>query len=97
MAKPIRQHRIKISGKVWTFKVVRLRGKSQGWCYSEGAADSHKILIDDRVFNKKQGLEVVIHETLHALHPQLSEESVTFTAFDLAKVLSILGWKKDES
>jgi hypothetical protein len=52
-------------------KHVKL-GKQKAW----GVSDSNgEILIDERLKGKKH-LEILIHECLHCIYPELSEEDV---------------------
>ena len=41
----------------------------------------------------RAGLETLIHECLHAAYPDLDEEAVETTAYDLSKLLWRLGYR----
>ena len=79
---------ILVNGVKWLLRFSPLRGKAMGWCYFE----PRKILISKKLRGKTR-LDVLIHEMLHAHHRQLSEESVTQTATDIAEVLWDLGYR----
>lgn len=81
-----------IAGQEWTWRYSRLNGNADGWCYS---APDHRILVDTRLRGQRR-LEVEIHEVLHALYPQLSEEAVTNGAIDLRRILWKLGYRLQE-
>ena len=90
-------HHFKIGGKVWPVKFTRLRGSAVGWTIYEGDADTQRILIDERAYKKgRSGLELLIHELLHALNPSHSEQAVTEQAADIARVLWALKWRRKE-
>lgn len=80
----MKDHAFELNGKPWTIRFSkRMRGKAMGWCdYKQ-----RKILVDDRLTLKVK-LDVLIHEVVHAIHSQLSEESVTYTGSKLAEVIS---------
>lgn len=73
-----------INGEEWLVRFSkRMRGKAMGWCdYS-----LKKILVDDRL-PREVKLDVLIHEVVHAIHRNLSEESVTYTGSKIAEIVS---------
>lgn len=84
--------RFEIAGKEWLVRVSRLRGKAAGWCdYSKC-----KILVDSGL-DPEAFLETLVHEVIHAEFPMLSEEAVTNSAADLAKILVSFGYTRKES
>jgi hypothetical protein len=89
-------HIFKINGIKWPWKYVRLRGKAAGWTFMPDAKNpdvTRKILIDSRLTGRAR-LDVEIHEYLHAaLGVAASEEHVTQTATDLARILHSLGYR----
>lgn len=66
--------------------VIKKLGRQQA--YGQYVVDAGVIEIDPRTKGKKH-LEVMIHEYLHHLHPEWTEEKVTSTA----EVLSDFLWK----
>jgi hypothetical protein len=84
----MRAYQFIIGATKFSWKYPRLRGKATGWCYFE----DKKILIDSRLRNRKR-LECEIHEYIHAAYPDLSEESVTCSAYNLAVILWNLGYR----
>lgn len=93
-------HHFKLAGKVWPVKFTRLRGNAVGWTYyadTQHPGTQEKILLDERAYLKgRSGLELLIHELLHALNPSFSEEAVTEQAADIARVLWALRWRRTE-
>lgn len=82
----------KIGGEVWKWRYSRLKGNAEGWCFSP---PEHRIVIEERLRGQRR-LEVEIHEALHALFPQVSEEVVTGAAVDLRRILWSLGYRLRE-
>jgi hypothetical protein len=81
-----------IAGDEWTWRYSRLKGAADGWCFS---GPEHRIVIDQRLRGQRR-LEVEIHEALHAMFPQISEEVVTGRAVDLRRILWTLGYRLKE-
>lgn len=77
-----------VNGARWVIRFARLRGTAVGWCYYT----KRKILVSKKLTGVDR-LDTIIHELLHAHHPQLSEESVTETATGIAEVLWELGYR----
>lgn len=78
-----------ISQERWLWRYSKLKGSANGW--TEFA--NRKILLHSKLKSRPR-LECEIHEGLHALlGPTISEEAVTQTAKDLAKVLWSLGYR----
>jgi hypothetical protein len=92
-------HHFTIAGLKWLWRYTRLRGGANGWTYlpdhKSPLKSIRKILIDERLTGRLR-LEVEIHEAMHALFPQTSEESVTDAAKDVARILWALGYRIDE-
>ena len=85
-------HHFQIDGSKWLWRYSPLKGKADGWTDFE----LRKVLIHSQLQGRKR-LEIELHEGLHAaLGPTISEESVTQTARDLAKILWLLGYKIQE-
>lgn len=82
-------HRVKLAGRIWRWAYTRLRGRADGWADDKGV-----VLIHDKLAPQRR-LEVELHEALHCLYPDLSEESVTNGARDLRRLLySTLGYRR---
>lgn len=91
-------HHFTIAGVKWLIRFTRLRGMAAGWAYlpdSKNPRMQRKILIDERLKGRAL-LETTIHECLHACFPQVSEETVTESARDIARVLHTLGYRLSE-
>lgn len=93
-------HHFKLGGKIWPLKFTRLRGSAVGWTVFRDPKNPdavERILIDEKTYKRgRAGLELLIHELMHALNNQLSEEAVTQQAADMARVLWALGWRRTE-
>ena len=61
-------------------------GKEKVW----GLADSQGIIYIDSRLNGKKHLEILIHETLHLLYPEDSEDEVV----ERSIILTNLIWKQ---
>lgn len=89
-------HHFTLAGLRWLVRFTRLRGDAAGWAYMPDAKNpggERKILIDEKLTGRPR-LETIIHECLHALYPTVSEEHVTESARDLARVLWSLGYRE---
>ena len=80
--------RCRLRGKYWTIIRGKIDRKLDGLC----DAGSKTITVRQSLTGERE-LEVMIHELLHACHWDLSEETITETAEDLARVLHRLGYK----
>lgn len=81
--------RIGIDSAKWLWRYSPLKGNAWGW--TEYA--KRKVLIHDKLKGLAR-LETECHEGLHCtLGPVISEESVTQSAKDLAKILWRLGYR----
>jgi hypothetical protein len=92
------EHHFLIAGFRWLWRYTRLRGRAAGWAYLPDPTKpggERKILIDERLKGRAR-CETEVHEALHACFPQMSEESITSAARDIAKILWALGYRVDE-
>jgi hypothetical protein len=81
---------IRLRGKYW--ELVRSINMSARGDIDNPSTKAKKIRISNKVEDETEELlEVVIHECLHGLVWDLSEESVSESAQDLAKILYRLG------
>lgn len=83
-------HKFLIDGQRWLWRYSPLKGSADGW--TEFA--KRKVLINSRLKSRAR-LETECHEALHAiLGPGIvSEDCVTATAADLARILWTLGYR----
>jgi hypothetical protein len=85
-------HHFQIDHQKWLWRYSPLKGTADGWT----EFDKKKVLIDKRLRGRTR-LETEIHEGLHASFGKtISEEAVTQTASDLAKILWLLGYRIQE-
>jgi hypothetical protein len=90
-------HHFTILGQRWLWRYSKLKGQAAGWAYlpdTKNPSLVRKILIDARLRGRPL-LETEIHEALHACFPQMSEESITEAARDVARILWALGYRVD--
>jgi len=92
------EHHFTLMGRKWPLRFTKLRGQAVGWAYLPDTKNPNlkrKILIDERL-KRRPLLETIIHECLQAIFPQVSEETITEAARDLARVLWILGYRQQD-
>ena len=84
--------RVKLKGKAWTLsRVANLKARGD---IDSPEVKNRRIRIANRVEDETEELlEVIIHECLHGLFWDLSEEAVHQGGLDLAKILTQLGAK----
>jgi hypothetical protein len=91
-------HHFLINGVRWLWRYTRLRGNAAGWAYLPDQKNpklARKVLIDQRLKGRCR-LETEIHEAMHCINPSHSEEHVTVSARDLARILWSLGYRLKE-
>lgn len=82
--------RCRLRGRYWTI----IRGKLDRT--QDGLCDASKRLITVRPsLTGERELDVLIHEMLHACHWDLDEQAISETASDLARVLTRMGFRKE--
>jgi hypothetical protein len=70
---------------------IRIKYRKLGKENAYGVAHSDGLIeIDERLKGKKH-LEIIVHETLHLLWPEASEEEIEKKAITLTKIL----WKEN--
>ena len=82
--------RCRLRKRYWTIIRGKLDRNKDGLC----DANSRTITIR-RSLSGERELDVLIHEMLHACHWDLDEEAITETASDLARVLTRLGYRRE--
>jgi hypothetical protein len=88
-------HHFQIRGRRVVWKYARLRGRADGWSITpdERLPDGErKVLISDKLRGRAR-LETEVHEALHQLFPDLSEETVTNAGRDIARILWSLQYR----
>jgi len=66
-------------------------GRERAW----GMAEGHTIWLDKRLRGRRR-LEITLHELVHLLYPEETEENVDAAGKLLSKVLWKEGWRKVE-
>jgi len=87
----------KVPGCVQFAEVKRVKvihgkfGRERAW----GMAEGHTIWLDKRLRGKRR-LEITLHELVHLLYPEESEENVDAAGKLLSRVLWKEGYRKVE-
>ena len=82
--------RARLRGRYWN--LVRARNLEARGDIDSSSTAGKKIRVNTKVENETEELlEVIIHECLHGMVWDLSEETVQESAVDLAKILYKLG------
>lgn len=84
--------RCKLRGKYYTLKFAKLKPGLLGLC----DWDKRTITIK-RTLSGELELDVIIHELLHACQPDQGEEAIDETASNIARVLTRLGYRRQDS
>jgi len=87
--------RVSIAGRKWRIRLVPAREMPRdalGDC--DHPPGRHPTIRIRRNLPQRDLLDTAIHEVLHASLPALSEEAVTETAHDIARVLFALSWRR---
>jgi len=86
---------LKINNKIWKIRIVKSTEMSP---YSLGECDDPKYAKPEIWVKRSQKpidlMDTIIHEVLHAIRPELSEEAVLETATTVAKALWKLNYRK---
>lgn len=88
--------KVKIGSKTWFIQFVRSRDIPADRYGDCGYAGGTPIIRVRRALRNRAALEILLHEVLHASRPELSEEAVTTTAIDLARVLWKRGYRHEK-
>lgn len=80
-------HKVTIRSKRWNLRRGNI--KDRGYC--ESPDSKNKSIVISRNLTGEELLEVLIHECLHAATWDSSEQMVSETAKDIARILHRLG------
>jgi len=84
-----RDHTFTLNGdERWLIRFTELKGQAYGITYTQKAKHPRIVLHDG--MRGRHRLTVLIHELLHAIFPQASEDVIEQAGKDLAKVLTTL-------
>ena len=84
-----RDHYVRLNGdERWLIRFTELKGAAYGITYTQKAKHPRIVLHDG--MRGRHRLTVLIHELLHAIFPQASEEVVEQAGKDLSRILSTL-------
>ena len=84
--------RCRLRGKYYRLKFAKLERPLLGLC----DWDKRTITICNQLDGELE-LDVIIHELLHACQPDQNEEAIDRTATDIARVLTRLGYRREET
>ena len=85
----MRDHVFTLNGdERWLIRFTELKGQAYGITYTQKAKHPRIVLHDG--MRGRHRLTVLIHELLHAIFPQASEDVIEQAGKDLSKVLSAL-------
>jgi hypothetical protein len=88
-----RDHTFTLNGdERWLIRWTELKGQAYGITYTQKAKHPRIVLHDG--MRGKHRLTVLIHELLHAIFPQASEEVIEQAGKDVAKVLWSHGYRE---
>ena len=73
---------------------IKIIHKKLGREQAHGIADSDGIIYIDPRLKGRKALEIYIHETMHLLNPDDSEEEIVRKSIVLCKLLWRLGYRK---
>jgi len=66
----------------------------QGWCDTPKEKEKLVLRIFCPLTQKRESLEILLHESLHACFPDMPEKEVEVAACDISKFLYRLGYRK---
>jgi len=66
-------------------------GRDGVWGYAHG--DNNSIELDTRLKGKKH-LEILVHESLHIIHPEMTENEVEIKSITLTNLLWKEGYRR---
>ena len=78
---------VKIKDKIWTVRLVKSKDMPRSYGECDDPSVSKPEIWINRNLKQKDMLDTTIHEVLHAIRPELSEEAVLETATIVANVL----------
>lgn len=83
--------RVRIRDRVWRvrFMPAKSMGKDWGRCYTP--AGRHPLIEVRRSLRGRNLIDTIVHELLHAQHPEMTEEAVDATACMIARGLYAAG------
>lgn len=83
--------RVRIRDRSWRvrFMPARYMNKDWGRCYTP--AGRHPLIEIRRSLKGKNLIDTIVHELLHAQHPDMAEEAVDTTACMIARALYAAG------
>ena len=93
---PSRDHHFTLNGdEKWLLRFTTLIGNAYGLTYTQKAKHPRIVLHDG--LRGRHRLTILLHELLHAIFPQASEEVVEQAGKDISKVLWALNYREGKN
>lgn len=92
--KPADHHFILNHDERWLLRFAPLKGSAYGYTYTI-KSKRPRIVIHDGLRGRHR-LTVIVHELIHAIFPQASEEVVEQAGRDISKVLWALDYREEK-
>lgn len=89
---PTDHHFVLNSDERWLLRFAPLKGSAYGYTYTI-KSKCPRIVIHDGLSGRHR-LTVIVHELIHAIFPQASEEVVEQAGKDISKVLWALNYRE---
>ncbi|NBQ15149.1 MAG: hypothetical protein EBU31_11225 [Proteobacteria bacterium] len=88
------EFRSKIAGRTWRIRYedAKTMGKDWGRCWLP--AGRHPLIQLRRALRGYRAMDVLVHEVLHAAHPEHEEAAVEATATAIARALWKAGYRR---
>jgi hypothetical protein len=89
-------HHFTLNGdEKWLLRFAALKGQAYGYTFTLKSAKP-RIVIHDGLRGRHR-LTVIIHELLHAIFPQASEEVIEQAGKDITRVLWSLNYREEKN
>ena len=96
MSKSNADHHFTLNGdEKWLLRFAALKGLAYGYTFTLKSARP-RIVIHDGLRGRHR-LTVIVHELLHAIFPQASEEVIEQAGKDISKVLWSLNYREEKN
>lgn len=82
-----------LNGKRWKIRFVKSKEMPRSFGECDDPSVKNPEIWINRNLTDSEKLDTVIHEMLHATHPELSEESVFDTSKKITEVLKRIGFR----
>jgi hypothetical protein len=87
-------YKTRIHGRLWRIRLMPSKQMGQDWGRCDHPPGRHPKIDLKKSLSKFNLLDTTIHEVLHAVRPELDEETVDVTATTIARALYRMGWER---